>query len=449
MRGLFLWTMAAVAAVSAKTILHISDVHLNLTLDEIKYKADTSPRLFESALAYAQTVLASPDFFLYTGDAVAHMDHNESFLAQSVAVSVSTMQKYFHVVANATAILGNADCVLDYEFNVTDPTTTTTNPTIGTVDQVWRPLLSPSHFAQFDARGYLWYNVEPRLVLITLNTVPYSPKHFPNTTAMDDPFDQFQWLRATLAAVRANQSFAYIAGHIPPIIDSYTGSAQWVPKYIVAYKAIVRDFPDIIKAQLFGHVHSIEYRLPQDNLGAPLFTSGAISPLFGNNPSFTIWEYDNTTFDLLDYTVFATNLTKHSNTVAWKRLYRASLVYNLSSLTTPPLASLSKRMVSDPTLRNAYYRHSKADSPAVPPCDDSVCLARVLCTQTWFDTEAQFRDCVAAHAPPPASRLLWFWVVPATAAIVAVVTTLVLLLRRILRRSTYQTIDDDASSVRY
>ncbi len=42
----------------------------------------------------------------------------------------------------------------------------------------------------------------------------------------------------------------------------------------------------------------------------PLFVVGAISPLFGNNPSFTTWIYDQDTYDLLDFTVHGSNISE-------------------------------------------------------------------------------------------------------------------------------------------
>ncbi|RHY81968.1 hypothetical protein DYB31_007122 [Aphanomyces astaci] len=250
MRGIGGAVTAGLAAWSAqaKTILHISDVHLNLTLDEMNYGFDSSPRLLESALSYARSVLHDPDLLLYTGDAVAHIDHNESVLAKTVQTGFSMVQEYFHV-KNVTAILGNAD-FHDYEFYVTDPEKGGTNPTIGMVDAPWKQALSPSHFEAFDTRGYLWYQIEPKLVVISLNTVPYSVKHKPDTKYLDDPFNQFEWLRRTLVEVQTNGSYAYIVGHIPPIIDSYGGESQWELKYMLTYQAIVEAFPDIIKAQV-------------------------------------------------------------------------------------------------------------------------------------------------------------------------------------------------------
>ncbi|EQC27260.1 hypothetical protein SDRG_14882 [Saprolegnia diclina VS20] len=450
---------ALLPAAAAKTILHISDIHLNITLNELNYGHDSSPRLLESALAYAQSVLPNPDLFLHTGDSVAHTKHNESVLLQSVRQNVQAMERYFHA-RNATAIVGNADCVKDYLMNVTDPASGT-NPTIGMIDAAWRPSLTPAQFQAFDTRGYLWYQLETNLILVTLNTVPYSVRHAPKTTDIPDPFGQFAWLHHVLSEAKANGSYVYIAGHIPPIIDSYAGKQQWEVQYIVQYQAIVQQFPDIIKAQLFGHVHNIEYRVPIPTLdgaeGVPLFATGAVSPYFGNNPSFTVWEYDNGTYDLLDFTVYATNFTDtlvDSKIVGWKKVFTASTAYNITDLSSTTLRSLTQRMKNDSALLYEYYRHTKADSKRLPPCtndDDSACLDGILCTQTWFTTPDQYLECVderieerggrrrLIHAIP---RISWFYALLISAVVSVLVSQLLVWLHHRLKRTNYVSIRD-------
>jgi hypothetical protein len=51
-------------------------------------------------------------------------------------------------------------------------------------------------------------------------------------------------------------------------------------------------------------------------------------------------------------------------------------------------------MKTDIAMRHLYYRHTKADTRRLPPCDDLGCLDRVWCTQTWYDTEEQYKECV-------------------------------------------------------
>ncbi|OQS00826.1 calcineurin-like phosphoesterase [Thraustotheca clavata] len=415
-------TLGAMAAsVTAKTILHFSDIHLNITLSSLNYAHDSSQRLLDAALQYAQSVIPTPDLFLHTGDAVAHVKHNRSMLAKAVMQNIRTIEKYYNV-RNVTAILGNADFVKDYLMQVTDPKNGT-NPSIAMIDQTWRRSLTDAQFEDFDTRGYLWYQLEPNLIMITLNTVPYSIKHAPKTTFIQDPFGQFTWLEKILSEAKSNNTYVYIAGHIPPIIDSYAGNNQWEVQYIVKYQSIVQKFPDTIKAQLFGHVHNIEYRVPIPTLdgstGVPMFATGAISPYFGNNPSFTVWEYDPTSYDLLDYTVYATNFSDNEE-LNWKKLFTATKEYNITDLSSPTLRALTQRMKDDPRLLFEYYRHTKADTRRLPPCtnDDKACLDRILCTQTWFTTPEQYFQCVderiqvrggnprLVHAVP---RISWFY----------------------------------------
>lgn len=154
----------------------------------------------------------------------------------------------------------------------------------------------------------------------------------PDTSKIADPFGQFAWLNATLARLQAQGKFAYIAGHIAPIVDSYGGNPQWHPHYIATYKSIVGQYAGVVKAQVFGHVHSVEFRVAPASIDAattgfelvPLFVSGSISPLFGNNPSFMVWDYDPTTFEVLDYAVYGTNLSEADQKLDWKLLFKAS-----------------------------------------------------------------------------------------------------------------------------
>ena len=72
----------------------------------------------------------------------------------------------------------------------------------------------------------------------------------------------------------------------------------------------------------------------------PLYTSGSISPLFGNNPSFLVWTYNATTYDIVDYTVHATNLSVSDQTTDWKKLFSASecvVLYICFATPYPPL----------------------------------------------------------------------------------------------------------------
>ena len=136
---------------------------------------------------------------------------------------------------------------------------------------------------------------------------------------MKDPFGQFQWLESRLEHYRRSGTKAFITGHIPPIIDSYSGKEQWHVKYIERYQSLVRKYRDVVACQLFGHVHSVEFRIPNSPGSIPpVFTVGSISPLFGNNPTFSVWKYDAENHTLVDWLIYGTNITEVRDWVGGK-----------------------------------------------------------------------------------------------------------------------------------
>jgi sphingomyelin phosphodiesterase acid-like 3 len=58
-------------------------------------------------------------------------------------------------------------------MNVTDPSSEE-NPTIQGVSSAWNNSLNASNLQDLNARGYLSYELDENLLLLTLNTVPYS-----------------------------------------------------------------------------------------------------------------------------------------------------------------------------------------------------------------------------------------------------------------------------------
>ncbi|KAG2768484.1 hypothetical protein Pcac1_g20290 [Phytophthora cactorum] len=318
---------------------------------QFKYGDDAPITLLTSALEFAKKLMPDPDSFLYTGDHVVHDDLTD-FLAETVETNVKTMARYYATEDNetnldVTALLGNADTSPDYTMSVTDPEAET-NPSI---------------------RRYP-FQVQPGLV-------------------------QPPWL----------SDFAYIVGHIPPIIDSFSGAQMWEPHYIKTYKAIVSQFTDIIKAQFFAHVHSIEFRIPliseqraqEEAEGTelvPLFMSAAISPIYNNNPAFIIWDFDANTYEVLDFTVYGTNISSDSQELDWRSLFKASTAYGVNSLRTTELNAFVDRIAADSALLEQYYYNSKAQSYLQSSCVDVACQSKWLCTTQWYTSSEDFEACV-------------------------------------------------------
>ncbi|KAE9130001.1 hypothetical protein PF010_g3978 [Phytophthora fragariae] len=409
--------LAAPAFAAVGRILHFSDVHLNISESfsiaenariPIRYFADAPLPLLESALAFAKEhVVENPELFLYTGDHAAHGQFTDEFIAKAVETNVHAMENYYppkgqhSEMLEATAIIGNADGNPDYYMEATDPEKET-NPSIEIISAVWEDSLSAANLDLLNRRGYLSYALDDKLTVITLNTVPYSPSHLPDTSEQSDPFGQFAWLDQTLAELQNAGKFAYIAGHIAPIVDSYGGNPQWHTKYIAKYKRIVGKYADVIKAQFFGHVHSVELRVPVASLGRedstfqllPMYITGSISPLFGNNPSFMVWDYDTETYEILDYAVYASDIAETEPQLDWKLLFKASEAYGLNSLSLTQLTAFLQRVEQNVSLVEEYYWNMKARSPNARPCKDALCHAKTLCTLKWWTTKGEYLACV-------------------------------------------------------
>lgn len=56
-------------------------------------------------------------------------------------------------------------------MNVTDPNTEV-NPSISLISAAWQDTLSKSNLDWYNRRGYLTYDLDDKLVVLTLNTVP-------------------------------------------------------------------------------------------------------------------------------------------------------------------------------------------------------------------------------------------------------------------------------------
>jgi len=75
-----------------------------------------------------------------------------------------------------------------------------------------------------------------------------------------------------------------------------------------------------VAAQLFGHVHMAEIRtLPNAPHGSgPILTSSALSPIFHNNPAFTVVEYDPSSGRMVNYKIYYAELSSGSQPLVWK-----------------------------------------------------------------------------------------------------------------------------------
>ncbi len=116
------------------------------------------------------------------------------------------------------------------------------------------------------------------------------------------------------------------------------------------------EFGDVVRLAIFAHMHMDEVRLLEpaaggENRGAVAVKMVAsISPVLGNNPSFTVAQVDAATAELIDYRVFAASNQTGMNTV-WSEEYDYAQAYGEPSFSASSLGNLIRRFTSDPKAR--------------------------------------------------------------------------------------------------
>ncbi|KAL3816384.1 hypothetical protein ACHAXA_008354 [Cyclostephanos tholiformis] len=231
-------------------------------------------------------------------------------------------------------------------------------------DYVPSSILKSEDMSTFLRGGYYHRTLhDGSMIILSLNTVLYSAFHGPHAHRyIDDPGGQFAWMRMILSDCRLSSRpcSAMIVGHVPPAMGSYRHQQLWKEGYIRTYYKIVKEFDDVVMGQLFGHLHSDEFRVGLANegndgwidennvtsipaLSTPLLLGSSVTPLHGNNPSFRIVRYDRgmrrrggTTSDdddvgyrIVDYDSYAYSAIggDKNDGGGWSKLYTFSEVY--------------------------------------------------------------------------------------------------------------------------
>jgi len=229
-------------------------------------------------------------------------------------------------------------------------------------------------------------------------------------------------MRNTLMNIRERgNSQAMIVGHVPPSMGSFRHTQLWKEKYINVYYEIIQEFDDVVAGQLFGHLHSDEFRVGvgksaiPSSLSTPLLLTGSLTPIHGNNPSFRKVFYDggaadDNRFKLLDYESHRHSVSD-SNAEDWSKLYTFSETYNTATedIKTEGLSANVFRSIlqsmkdkqgnTSPTLHSFLSlvgsgSDGDAESSHKDNDCDAECRAEWMCTLSGTTTAKQYNTCL-------------------------------------------------------
>lgn len=256
--------------------------------------------------------------------------------------------------------------------------------------------------------GYFCTEVTQGLWIVSINTIVYSPRHRPSNVTSADPFGQFAWLESMLnsinqSGVLQSQIAVYIIGHIPPTRDQYSFNLEWQAHFVERYFSIIAQFQDIIKGQLFGHVHCNTVRLIDVAPGSvlskvmPIFLTSAVTPIYQNLPGFRVWQASPQNFELQKYTFHTLSgiIAKDTNDTAIQQSAEHFLNESMSTSLTY-WDSIIDNMLSDDVAWASYVEQlwsNSIDEDVMAFQNDCTFRVKSHCAMRYWESEL-FHQCI-------------------------------------------------------
>lgn len=395
--------------------------------------ADSNYALIVSALDAAQKRIPDSPFILFPGDLMTHdwqRKYNElaersiekdpvafrEFTQKAIRVLATEFHKRFPA-APVFVTLGNDDSFCqDYwiqpggEF-------------LEKFCEIWRPMLDDTidveQFSDsFKALGV--YTAElPGLHserLIAINSVfwsgSYATNYFKpdavNCCDCENPGPtpgraQIKWLELQLLRARKENQRVWLLMHIPPGLDSYAeekvnGQSQtaemWADEFSLAYRKLIADYQDVVRISFNGHVHMDDFRMDRiDDEHVVLHKIvPAVSPVFGNNPAFQVFQLDDSSCEITNWQTQFLDLsdsTRNQVLSSWKLEYDARTAYGIDVVTAATIRRLIAGMVDDPegSHAQAYRNYYRVSASPIAEKDLRIYLYAVL-----YDTFEAYRQ---------------------------------------------------------
>ncbi|MGD0345185.1 MAG: metallophosphoesterase [Terracidiphilus sp.] len=346
--------------------------------------ADTSYALYHSSLHAIHAQASGAKFVIVSGDLIAHnfsckfaavfpkaaaADYR-AFVEKTIAYVLADLRSALPGVP-VYAALGNndSDCG-DYQLDAN-------SAFLKESGQVFASDLQGAEQAQaletFAAGGY--YSVSlPAPVenarLLVLDDL-FMSERYETCGGKEDHAPaaaQIAWLTHKLDEARDKKEKIWVMAHIPPGVDSYSTAKKWMdlcsggkPKFFLAseeFPEVLARYGDVIQLAIFAHTHMDEVRLlmpakgavEQKPVGVKMVAS--ISPVDGNNPSFTLATVDPARAILMDYRVIAASNQTGIDT-AWSEEYDFAKTYHEPAFTAVPLSRLIAGFKTDPTAQSS------------------------------------------------------------------------------------------------
>lgn len=345
---------------------------------------DTPYSLLASSLAAMHEREPKPAFLTLTGDLVVHdfpcrfdlLARSASpaayadFVTRTMQFVVNQLRARFPGVPILISLGNNDTPCGDYQM---DPGSSFLRRASGIVADAQPGPMRSQVLQEFPAGGY--YSVPMsapmrKTRMIVLNDLFLSPRYRTCAGRIDEAAGaaEMDWLRQQLAEARQSGQRVWVMGHIPPGVNVYATvrklrnvCAGEEPEFFLDAEKLddlLTQYADVVRLALFAHTHMDEIRLiePETSGGDALERGVAaklvpsISPVDGNNPSFTIARVDPATAVLKDYEVIVASNQTGIGT-QWREEYDYARSYHEPDFSPRSLSGLIGEFREDPHAR--------------------------------------------------------------------------------------------------
>jgi sphingomyelin phosphodiesterase acid-like 3 len=360
--------------------------------------ADTSYTLYESSLTAIRADAAAAKFVVLSGDLIAHnfsckfhTTFPKTKPGEYRAFVEKTIEYVMHELRAALpgvpvyAALGNndSDCG-DYELDANSAFLAEIGRIL-TADFPASERASALH--DFSAGGYYSVRLPAPLGhtrILVLDDL-FMSRQYATCGGKADAAPaaaQIAWLEEQLIAARRGHEKVWVMSHIPPGVNPYATATKVLdlcsggkPTMFLNSEALpdaMASYGDVIELAIFAHTHMDEMRLLKPVAGDPqggvaIKMVGSISPVNGNNPTFTVAEVDGATAQLKDYQVFVASNQTGVDT-QWTEEYDFAKTYKEDAFTSASVTDLVAGFKADPTAQSSasqsYIRNYGSGSAA-------------------------------------------------------------------------------------
>jgi len=234
------------------------------------------------------------------------------------------------------------------------------------------------------SEGYYSYHpaTAPNLKCIVINSSlvgfnPYLVQPFPDADAQK----MFAWLGSELHAARKNHNDVWIISHIPPGKNVHDSNEMWRDDYSQMFVDTVAKYARTankitIRAIIASHIHRNDLRVITDVASpvAYIRTVPSVSPVYGNNPSYEIAEFDKSTNSLVNEKTYYFDLANSAK--QWNNTFDLLKQLGLPAINPHSIAGFISKFKADTVGLGAYIRFYNVGA-IVPVTADPKNLNRV------------------------------------------------------------------------